>query len=221
MFRKGYDNPIVGKYKKERGIIMDIREVYSYYYDDKFDMEDKDGRRLYINGEIDECVIDTIVYHLLRYNRQDKGLDISERKPIILYINSNGGSVQDGYGVIDAIVNSKTPVYTVNQASVFSMGFLIFLAGHKRFSMPSATFLMHDGSNFAWDSTAKMKDRMDFELDQVEKHTKNYIISRTSIDERTYDEKYRVEWYMYPKEAKKYNICNYIIGENCTIDEII
>lgn len=200
---------------------MEIKKTMNLSYPDVYDMEDLEERRLYINDIIDSEVVDTIVYHIMRYNREDKSLDIQERKPIILYINSNGGSVSDGYAVIDAIVNSITPVYTVNQGYCYSMGFLIFLAGHKRFCMPSATFLMHDGSTMAWDSTAKMKDRMDFETKQVEEYTKKYIMSRTSIDEKLYDEKYRVEWYFYPTEAKKNGVLDYIVGEDCTINEIL
>lgn len=200
---------------------MEIKEVYNYSWTDKFDIEDIEERRLYINDIIDSEVVDSIVYHIMRYNREDKGINVNDRKPIILYLNSNGGSVPDGYAVIDAIMNSITPVYTVNQGYCYSMGFLIFLAGHKRYSMPSATFLMHDGSTMGWDSTAKMKDRMDFETKQVEEYTKSYIMSRTSIDEKLYEEKYRVEWYFYPTEAKNNGVVDYVIGKDCTIDEII
>ena len=201
--------------------LKDIKEVMNYSLLDKYDIEDFEGRRLYINDIIDNQIVDGIVYHILRYNREDKGIPVEERKPIILYVNSNGGSVPDGYALIDVIMTSKTPVYTVNQGYCYSMGFLIFLAGLKRFSMLSSTFLMHDGSTMGWDSTAKMKDRMDFETNQVEKHTKNYILSRTAIDEKLYDEKYRMEWYMYPEEAKQYGICTHIVGKDCDIDEII
>ena len=41
------------------------------------------------------------------------------------------------------------------------------------------------------------------------------------IDDKFYDEKYRVEWYMLPEEAKSHKICDYIIGKDCTLDEII
>lgn len=197
------------------------KKVFNMCLTDQFEIEDYTGRRLYINTNIDEGVIETIVYHIMRYNRLDKGKPVEERKPIILYLNSNGGSVPDGYGLIDAITNSITPVYTVNQAYCYSMGFLIFIAGHKRFAMPSSTFLMHDGSSFAWDSTAKMKDRVDFETGQVEKYTKDYIISHTKIDEKLYDEKYRVEWYFYPTEGKQHGVVDFIVGKDCTIDEII
>ena len=194
---------------------------YNLHYSEEFEINDLEERRLFINSKIDESILDTIAYHILRYNRMDKGLKTDERKPIILYINSPGGQLCSGYGLIDVILNSITPVYTVNQAMCASMAFLIFLAGHKRYSMPRSEFLMHDGSSMGWDSMAKLKDRMEFETIQLEEMTKEYIMSRTTIDKNLYDEKYRVEWYMLPKEAKQYNICEYIVGEDCSMDEIL
>lgn len=188
---------------------------------DEFELEEIQGRRLYINAVIDEGVIETIVFHILRFNREDIGIEPENRKPIILYINTPGGSVVDGFGLIDAILCSKTPVYTVNQAMCASMGFLIFLAGEKRFTMPHSTFLMHDGQGFACDSMGKMKDRMEFETKQVEVMVKEYIMSRTTISDDLYEDKYRIEWYMLPKEAKSYSIATDIVGEDCNIDDMI
>lgn len=197
------------------------KNVINLCMEDTFMLEDLEDRRLYLNNIIDENIIDSIVYYIMRFNRQDKGKPKEERLPIKLYINSLGGSVPDGYGLIDAILTSNTPVYTINQAMCASMGFLIFIAGDQRYSMPHAEFLMHDGSSFAMGSTAKMKDRMDFELGELEEMTKNYILSRTKIDETTYREKYRMEWYFLPEVAKKYGVVDHIIGEDCNIDEII
>lgn len=136
-------------------------------------------------------------------------------------LTHQGGCVTDGYSLIDAIRLSKTPVYTVNLALAASMGFLIFIAGHKRFAMPHAEFLMHDGSTMGYDSTAKMRDRMEFETVELEKETRQYILSRTKIDEKLYEEKYRVEWYFLPKTAKDIGAVDYIIGQDCELDEII
>ena len=201
--------------------MKNVKSVIQMSYTDEFEVNDLKERRLFINDEIDSGIIDSIVYHILRYNKEDKGLAIKDRKPIYLFLNSNGGSVVDGYGVIDVMTTSKTPIYTINQASCFSMGFLIFLAGQKRYAMPRSEFLMHDGSTFSWDSMAKAKDRMEFEAVQLEQVTKQYILSRTKIDEKLYDEKYRVEWYMLPEEAKRLGICTDIIGIDCDIDDIV
>ena len=197
------------------------KEVISITPYDEIEFEEIRARRLYINAVIDEEIISSIVFHILRYNREDKGKPVEDRQPIILYINSPGGSVVDGFGLIDVILCSKTPIYTVNQALCASMGFLIFIAGDKRFSMPRATFLCHDGSMFAMDSTAKMKDRMDFETNSFVPMTKKYILSRTTIDNDTYEKKYRTEWYMLPEEAKQYGIITHIVGEDCDIEDIV
>lgn len=200
---------------------QEIKSVYNLCYTDKYDIEELEERRLYINSEIDESVIDGIVYHILRYNREDKGISIDERRPIWLYINSPGGGIYDGYGLISAITASKTPVYTINQGMCASMGFLIFIAGAKRYSMENSVFLMHEGFTGGFDNTSKMRDRMEFETGQMEKHTKDYVLKHTSINSTYYDDKYRIEWYMLPVEAKENGICDAIVGVDCDIDEII
>lgn len=201
---------------------LDSKSIYNLCVEDTFTIEDLENRRLYINDSIDAEVIESIVYHIMRYNAIDKDVPVEERKPIRLFLNTPGGSVVDGYGLIDAIITSKTPVWTINQAMCASMGFLIFIAGDKRFSMPHAEFLMHDGSTAGWDSTAKMKDRMDFELNELENMTRQYILSRTKITEDMYKEKYRVEWYFLPEYAKEIGVTDYIIGEDdCDIDMIV
>ena len=203
--------------------IEDTKSVMNFHYSETYEIKDLAERRLFINGEINDEVIDTIVYHILNYNREDKDIERPEdRNPIILYINSPGGSVYSGYALISAMQCSKTPIYTVNQGMCASMAFLIFLAGSRRYSMLNSTFLMHDGQSGAmFETTSKLRDRVEFETGQLEQHTKEYVLSRTSINEKFYDEKYRVEWYMLPSEAEKYSICDYIVGEDCTIDEII
>jgi ATP-dependent protease ClpP protease subunit len=100
------------------------------------------------------------------------------------------------------------------------MGFLIGLAGYRRYATPNATFLMHDGSNFVYNSSAKLKDAIKFQ-DQQEERVKEYILSRSKLTSKEYDEKYRVEWYMYAAEAKEKGFCDFIVGEDCDIEEII
>mgnify|MGYP002621683067 CR=1 FL=1 len=197
------------------------KEVISITPFDEIELGEIAERRLYINSIIDEEIVSGIAFYILKFNREDKGKKIEDRKPILLYINSPGGSVVDGFGLIDAILSSKTPVYTINQALCASMGFLIFLAGEKRYSMQRSEFLMHDGTAVTMDSTAKAMDRMKFEEEYMEPMIKNYIMSRTNINTEVYEKKYRIEWYMLPEEAKEYGIVTHILGTDCDIDEII
>lgn len=199
----------------------DMREIINYDYSDKFMMENYENRFLFLNSEVDEAVVNDIVYYILRYNKEDSDIPVDQRKPITIFINSPGGSVFDGYSAIDAITQSLTPVHTVNIGLCASMGYLIYLAGDKRFTMPHSTFLMHEGSCMDYGATSKVKDRIEFEAGELERVTREFVLSRTKITPDFYDKKYRVEFYFLPKKAKELGVAHYIIGVDCNISEVL
>lgn len=202
-------------------MMENMKETVTYCLGDLDELYDRECRTIYINNIIDESTSESITYMIMKYNRDDRGKSIENRKPIFIYINSLGGSVSDGFAIIDAVVASKTPVYTVNIGTSYSMGFLIFLSGIKRYATINSTFLCHEGSSSVYDTMSKAKDRMEFENNQMEKHIMDYVLSRTHISESLYQEQYRKEWYMYPEEAKKLGVVTDIVGIDCDIDDII
>lgn len=188
--------------------------------DDLFYLKDLKQRKLFLNMDIDQFSVEDIVKHIMQINKEDKGIEPSKRTPILLYVTSNGGEVDSGFELIDVIMSSQTPVYTINLGYQYSMGFLIGLAGHKRYATRNAKFLMHDGSNFVWDSGMKAQDRMDFQK-KIEGRIRQYVLSRSNVTEEEYDSKLRVEWYMFADEAKEKGFVDYILGEDCDINEIV
>ena len=188
--------------------------------DSLFYIRDLKQRKLFLNEDITRFSVADIVKHIMQFNSEDKELPVECRKPILLYIASNGGEVDAGFELIDVIRNSKTPVYTINLGYQYSMGFLIGLAGHKRFAMPTAKFLMHDGSNFVYNSGAKAQDQMKFQ-ERVEQRVKQYVLSRSNVTSEEYDGNLRVEWYLFADEAKDKGFIDYIIGIDCELDDII
>lgn len=189
--------------------------LYNYYA-----YQDIQQRRLFLQDSVEQYTIAPIVKHIMRFNVEDRGKPIEERQPILVYVSSNGGYIDDGFELVDAIRASKTPVYTINVGYAYSMAFLIMLAGHKRFSMPSAKFLLHDGSNFAWGSSAKIRDQMEFQK-RAEDRIREYVTSRTNITTKEYNAKYRMEWYMFADEAKSKGVIDAIIGADCDFEDMI
>lgn len=188
--------------------------------DEMFYLRDLKQRKLFLNADIDQFTVADAVKHIMQFNKEDVGIEVEKRAPIILYVTSNGGAVDAGFELIDIIQNSKTPVYTVNLGYQYSMGFLIGLAGHKRFATKNAKFLMHDGSNFVYGSGTKVQDQMEFQR-RVESRVKDYILSRSRLTSEEYDNKLRVEWYLFADEAKEKGFTDYIIGVDCEIDDMI
>ena len=77
--------------------------------------------------------------------------------PLTLYINSDGGSLQDAFALIDVMRKSNKPVHTIGLGSVCSSAFLIFAAGTKgqRYISPTASVMCHQYTD---SSTGKYHD---------------------------------------------------------------
>lgn len=185
-----------------------------------FRLKDLQARKLFLNDEISFASVDDIVKHIFRYNAEDKEIPADGRDPIYLYVNSVGGDVYAGLYLIDAIKNSKTPVYTINMGIWFSMGFVIGLSGHKRFATKHSKFLWHDGMTGGMNSSSKFRDTVEFQNRQ-EDEIRNFVLDNTKITAELYDSKSRMEWYMFASEAKELGVIDFVVGEDCTIDEII
>ncbi|MBR2265659.1 MAG: ATP-dependent Clp protease proteolytic subunit [Paludibacteraceae bacterium] len=188
--------------------------------DELFYLKDLQQRKIFLTTMITQSTVDEVVHSILQLNREDADIPVEERKPILLYLTSIGGESDAGFEMIDVIRMSRTPVHVINLGYCYSMGFLIFLAGHRRFASENAKFLMHDGSSYVYNSTGKAKDQMLFN-DRVEEKIKNYVLKYTNITEDEYDDKQRQEWYMFADEAKEKGIVDSIIGVDCDIMEIV
>lgn len=99
-----------------------------------------EDRVIILNGGVDEETCNLIMAQLLFLNSKDN------EKPIMLYINSPGGSVVSGLGqVIDVMNYITAPVYTIATGMAASMGCAILSAGEPghRYCLPSSQILSH------------------------------------------------------------------------------
>lgn len=180
-------------------------------------------RRLYLYGEINspndyiELVRGTtaidIVESIMNINRVDANIPKSEREPIILYIDSPGGSPVEGFAIIEAIKASKTPVTTVNIGQWSSMAFLIGITGHLRLSLPNMTFLLHDGWNIVSNSSNKVRDRARFDARYEKKVVRKHVLQHTKLSKQEYEKRAREEFYMLTDDALKYGVIDRIVTD--------
>lgn len=75
---------------------------------------------------------------ILSINIADAGKSVSDRKKIIVMINSPGGLLTETMSVAMSMVTSVTPVITVNVGAAYSGGALLLLAGHERYAFKYA-----------------------------------------------------------------------------------
>lgn len=172
-------------------------------------------REIMLNCEIDDTCVD-YAKQIMEWNIKDRDIPIEDRTPIKIYINSGGGLLTAAWSLIDAMLLSKTPVITYGIGCIYSAASMIFIAGHKRYCLPHASYMIHDGSSVSADSISRMVDDIEF-TKQGEEKVKQYFIERTSITPELYDTKYRMNWWMYPDEMIKYGIASAVITslDNC------
>jgi len=73
----------------------------------------------------------------------DANISYPKLKHIYLYIDSYGGDMDSGYAAYWAIKSSRTPVTTVNLATVMSSATMMFCGGKERASMKGGRFILH------------------------------------------------------------------------------
>ncbi|MBM4110550.1 MAG: ATP-dependent Clp protease proteolytic subunit [Phycisphaerae bacterium] len=96
-------------------------------------------RIIFVTGGIGDGMANTVVAQLLFLANEDPKAEIS------MYINSPGGSVTAGLGVVDTMRFVPCPVATYIIGQAASMGSVIACSGTKgrRFALPNAENLMH------------------------------------------------------------------------------
>jgi ATP-dependent Clp protease protease subunit len=99
-------------------------------------------RIILLGTEVDDQVANRLCAQLLLLSAEDPRSDIS------LYINSPGGSVSAGLAIYDTMRLIPNDVSTLAMGLAGSMAQFLLCAGAqgKRFSLPHAQVLMHQGS---------------------------------------------------------------------------
>lgn len=98
-----------------------------------------ENRIIFITGEIDDAVANTVVAQLIYLESRDPEKDIS------LYINSPGGSVSAGLAIYDTMNYIKCDVSTICIGLAASMGAFLLSSGTKgkRYALPNAEIMIH------------------------------------------------------------------------------
>lgn len=165
-------------------------------------------------GPIDDEIAIAVDSVIRFWNKADEeaNIPINERKPIKLYLNSPGGYLTSTFTMIDAIKMSKTPVYTIAIGEAYSGGFFTFLAGHKRYAYPHASFLYHEGATANGGDANKFRNFAKFYEVQLEQ-LKQVVLNNSKVTEEEYNRHIKDDWWLTAEEAFEYGIVDEIIKE--------
>ena len=177
-----------------------------------------ENRIIWIDDEITTMTLE-YAKMIMQWNFDDKqnNIPIEERVPIKVVFFSPGGDLEVNNCLVDTIQLSTTPVIGINVGMAASSGCFIYLACHKRYTFPTAEFLIHKGAGqFAGTYNDVVAAILNYQR-QIEELGK-FVLSRTKIPEDIFYENFENDWYLSANEAVEYGVADGIIK---SLDEIL
>lgn len=174
-------------------------------------------RKLYLDDDIGPANME-IQRMITRWSMEDlkAGKTRETAQPIWLYVMSYGGDLDYMWTIIDTIKTSIAPVYTVNLGAAGSAASLIFVAGAKRFMMPHAKVVIHEGSAQLQGDAIKVQDAADSYKVEL-KRMKEFILENTQIPRTQLMKKRANDWTLDAKYCLENGVCDTVISSMAEI----
>ncbi len=164
-----------------------------------------EDRIIFLTGEINDAVADTVVAQLIYLEGKDPNKDIC------LYINSPGGSVTAGLAIYDTMNYIKCDVSTICIGLAASMGAFLLSSGArgKRYALPNSEIMIHQPLGGAQGQASDIKIQAEHIIKT--KHRLNKILSENSGKPYEQVEKDTDrDNYLSAEEAKEYGLIDQI-----------
>ena len=178
----------------DKGYMMDI---YTKLLNDRI---------IFLNDEIDNYTSELVKSQLLYLEQMDS------KKDIKLYINSPGGSVYDGLGILDTMEYIKPKIITVNTGLAASMAAVILCAGDKRKSLKRSRTMIHQPMSGSYGFAQASDIEIDAkEINSLKKELYMIISQKSGQDYKKVEQDADRDYWMNSVEAKEYGIIDEII----------
>lgn len=177
----------------------------------------REQRTFVIDYELEEdyqCI--ELAKTIIQLNAEEKETPVESLKPVTLWVYSFGGDLDQAMALCDVIEASRIPIITVCLGVAMSAGFLIFLAGHRRYALKQNQLLVHSGSA-SFSGTAEQISSAQENYKKTLDKMKGYILEHTSIDEKLFKKNQTKDWYINGEDIEKFGIAKIVKS----FDEII
>lgn len=196
-----------------------MQTVMSIGLAEKLWLDDLGDRLFYLDGIVDSSLLHTVTMQIYKINGVDRGIPKEKREPIVLVINSGGGSVFDGVGLMDAIRQSKTPVIAICAGYAMSMAFNIFSVCHLRVAMPNSIFMYHDGYESIDNTSTKAADWANFSP-KVDKRISKMIAERSKFTAKKLAKIAPHDNYWLTDKMVEMEIVDVVIGKDIEMEDL-
>ena len=163
-------------------------------------------RIIFLGSPIDDEVANLVIAQLLFLAAEDPEKDIH------LYINSPGGSVTAGLGILDTMRYIKPDVSTICVGMAASMASLLLAAGAKgkRFALPNSEVMIHQPLGGVRGQAADIKIHADWIIRTKQKLNEMYV-EFTGQPLKKIEKDTDRDFFMTAEEAREYGLIDKVI----------
>ncbi len=163
-------------------------------------------RIVFLGREVDDELANLITAQLLVLEAEDPEKDIS------LYVNSPGGSAYAGMAIYDAMQHVRPDVRTVCLGMGMSAAAMILAggAGGKRFALPNAKMMIHQGSGGFRGSPADIQIAAT-EILEMTRRMAEIIARHSGQDVEQVMRDIDRDRFMTPQEAVEYGLIDQVL----------
>ena len=129
-------------------------------------------------------------------------LDEISNEPIYLYLDSPGGHVSNGLGIINVMTHIKSKVITIANTRVCSMATSIFVAGDERWAYKNSVFMIHDMQTGSSGDSKKVITDAEY-VKKLYKIKEDHLLKYTKLKRKDLEKARNENLWMFTLEAKR------------------
>jgi ATP-dependent Clp protease, protease subunit len=177
--------------------------------------ENRENVRVLLLDDVESNVANKIIKSIVEINIEDSFLKQEMRdyapEPIRIIINSYGGSLYDGLGIIGAIESSETPIHTICYGSAMSMSLFILASGDVRKASKYSTMMYHELSGEIRNKMSSAEIEI-AEMRRLAEICDNILYKNTKFKKKELnDKKKNGDWFFTAQEALLKGVIDEII----------
>ncbi len=165
-----------------------------------------EDRIIFLNGEVNTESANLIIAQMLFLEGKDPNKDIC------LYINSPGGSVDDGLAILDTMNYIKCNVSTICVGLAASMAAILLACGEKgkRFALPNSRIMIHQPLGGAQGQASDIKIQAE-QILKIKDKVNKLLADKTGQPLKKVEEDTNRDYYLTAEEAKNYGIIDEVL----------
>ncbi len=165
-----------------------------------------EDRIIFLTGEINDAVADTVVAQLIYLEGKDPDKDIC------LYINSPGGSVSAGFAIYDTMNYIKCDVSTICIGLAASMGAFLLSSGTKgkRYALPNSEIMIHQPLGGAQGQASDIQIQAE-QIIKIKSRLNSILASNTGKPVEQLEKDTDRDNYLSASDAKEYGLVDEVI----------